>query len=233
MVWQKIDDQFGVSKKVVRIPRRRRQQCVGLWVLALNYAGRSLTDGILDSAELDDLDARSTDVAELVRVELWHTAGHDCDRCEQPVPGAVVIHDFLIYNPSKEKVLADREAERVRKMSQRDKRRTPGSVPDVSEHPVPDPVPRLTDMTNVPESSLEILARAAELGINDLPKVQALLSRTVNGAMTLKGAYFLARHIIGNSKMPVDRPYAYLETACRRPDEVCDLFDELDIAGVA
>ena len=145
MVWQKIDDQFGVSKKVIRIPRARRQQCVGLWLLGLNYAGRSLTDGLLEEHELDELGARAADVAELIRVDLWHGPGHACERCADVPAGAVIVHDFLVYNPSREKVEADREAERVRKASQRDKRRTPdgtsGGVRDVSEHPDPVPVP--------------------------------------------------------------------------------------------
>ena len=156
MPWQKIDDQFGVSKKVIRIPRSRRQQCVGLWLLGLNYAGRALTDGLLEEHELDELGARATDVAELVRVELWHDHTHGCDRCATPPSGAIVIHDFLVYNPSRARVEAQREAERVRKASQRDKRRTAGGtrsgIRGVSEHPDPDPDPINQDLMGHPDS---------------------------------------------------------------------------------
>ena len=115
MVWQRIDDQFGVSQKVIRIPRKRRQQCVGLWLLATNYSVRALTDGVLEAHELDELDARPTDIAELVRVGMWHGPQHSCGRCPRPPKGGVVVHDFLVYNKSRSQVEAEREKERVRK----------------------------------------------------------------------------------------------------------------------
>jgi hypothetical protein len=110
MVWQKIDDQFGVSKKVSRIPRKRRQQCVGLWLLALNASGRYSSNGVLESADLDEIDAKSADVDELVRVDLWHRAGHSCPRCVDPSDGGIAIHDFLEYNPDAESVAAGKES---------------------------------------------------------------------------------------------------------------------------
>lgn len=114
MVWQKIDDQFGVSQKVIRIPRKRRQQVVGLWTLAANYAVRALTDGVLEEHELDELDARDVDVAELVRVGLWHRHGDRCDSpaesCKPAPKGGVSIHDFLVYNRPRDSVAAEREA---------------------------------------------------------------------------------------------------------------------------
>ncbi len=114
MVWQKIDDQFGVSQKVIRIPRKRRQQVVGLWTLAANYAVRALTDGVLEEHELDELDAKDVDVAELVRVGLWHRHGDRCDsgedQCKPAPKGGVSIHDFLVYNRPRDSVAAEREA---------------------------------------------------------------------------------------------------------------------------
>lgn len=99
MVWQKIDDGFGVHKKVIRIPRKKRLEAVGLWTLALNYSGRAGTDGILDLSELHECLARPAMVDELIRVDLWHGADHACETCAQPASGGVVIHDFLEYNP--------------------------------------------------------------------------------------------------------------------------------------
>jgi hypothetical protein len=110
MVWQKIDDQFGVSKKVMRIPRARRQRCAGLWLLALNASGRYSTNGLLESGDLAELDARMVEVDELVRVRLWHRNGHDCARCEQPDAGGIVIHDFLDYNPDAGSVAAGQQS---------------------------------------------------------------------------------------------------------------------------
>ena len=152
MGWQKIDDQFGVSQKVIRIPRKRRQQVVGLWVLAGNYSARALTDGRLEAHELEEIDARPADVAELVRVGLWHRHGTACasEDCVPAPAGGVTIHDYLRYNPSRAEVEANREAERVRKASWRESKRSPsgtdnGTPPgsdSESGHPVPSrPVP--------------------------------------------------------------------------------------------
>jgi hypothetical protein len=108
MVWQKIDDQFGVSKKVSRLPRSKRLRCVGLWLLALNASARYGTNGVLELDDLSDLDARDADLAELVRVGMWHRTGHACARCVQPPAAGIVIHDFLEYNPDAESVAAVR-----------------------------------------------------------------------------------------------------------------------------
>jgi len=110
MVWQRIDDQFGVSKKVTRIPRKHRLAAVGLWELASNYSVRALTDGVLDDVELEEVLATPALVRELVRVELWHAAGHSCEHCAQPPERGVVIHDFLEYNPDASSVAAARES---------------------------------------------------------------------------------------------------------------------------
>lgn len=110
MVWQRVDDQFGVSKKVTRIPLKQRLAAVGLWELASNYSARESTDGVLDEAELESVLATRPLVAELVRVGLWHGPEHGCDHCVQPAVGGIVIHDFLEYNPDASSVAAERES---------------------------------------------------------------------------------------------------------------------------
>lgn len=259
MVWQKIDDQFGVSQKVIRIPRKRRQQVVGLWVLAANYAVRALTDGVLEEHELDELDAKDADVAELVRVGLWHRHSDKCDsppdQCRPAPQGGVSIHDFLVYNPSRAKTIADREAERVRKASQRQSKRSPTGTPPgrdpVSEHPVPvpsqsRPVPSpLTDMTNDPESSHvgdvvasrtdfgeEIAAEARRAGIDDLPAVLAILEPIV-GPLNPRHGIELAQVILRRAKAPVLQPTAYIARASEKRDEIRGIaIDVLDLPGV-
>jgi len=257
MVWQRIDDQFGVSQKVIRIPRKRRQQVVGLWTLANNYAVRALTDGVLEEHELDELDAKEPDVTELVRVGLWHSRGHKCGDCPQPPAGGIVFHDFLDYNFSREQVMADREKERVRKAAQRAKRGpsgTPDGTPDgrdpVSGDPVPsrpDPVPSpLTDVTQEPQSGpvgdgprqgldggeiVSLQARAA--GIKDLAQVLRLL-RPIVGHITEAGAIELVRERTKCSPTEVKNVDAYFARACKNsPDEVRDDYDRLDVAAIA
>jgi len=158
MVWQKIDDQFGVSKKVLKLPRREvraplRLACVGLWTLATNQSARLLSDGVIEAHELEELGATPTVVDELIRVGMFHGNGHDCDRCV-PVPaGDIVIHDVLHYNPSRDEVLEARAADAARKKKSREDRkqnpagvqpdagRNPTSAGAESSHPDPDPVP--------------------------------------------------------------------------------------------
>lgn len=257
MVWQRIDDQFGVSQKVIRIPRKRRQQVVGLWTLANNYAVRALTDGVVEEHELDELDAKELDIKELVRVELWHSRGHKCDACPQPPAGGIVFHDFLDYNFSREQVMADREKERVRKAAQRAKRGpsgTPDGTPDgrdsVSGDPVPsrpDPVPSpLTDMTHEPQSGpvgdgspngldgAEVISlKARTAGIKDLAEVMRLL-RPIVGAISEAGAIELVRETTSRARNEVKNVDAYFARACRSsPDEVRADYDRLDVAAIA
>lgn len=110
MVWQKIDDQFGVHKKVIRIPRKKRLEALGLWLLVLNYSGRQGTDGVVEEHELDECLGKPVVIDELVRVELWHGTGHACASCVQPPAGGVVIHDFLEYNPDAASTSGERES---------------------------------------------------------------------------------------------------------------------------
>lgn len=81
-----------------------------LYVCGIFYAGEHLTDGIVKPRIVE----RTANVPrkwtrELIRVGLWHEAGHDCDRCAQPAPGEVVVHDYLEHNRSK----AEAEAAKV------------------------------------------------------------------------------------------------------------------------
>jgi hypothetical protein len=118
MVWQRTDDQYGVSRKVTRISRKpievpTRLAAVGLDHLAMNYSVRHHTDGVIDMTELDELMAMPELIDALVAVDRWHLAGHDCARCIQPPEGSIVIHDFLVYNPDSATVAAGNDAKRA------------------------------------------------------------------------------------------------------------------------
>ncbi len=231
MVWQKIDDQFGISRKVIRIPKRNRLAAIGLWTLAGNYSVRALTDGALEQHELDELGAPAGIIAELVRVDLWHGHGHECVRCLPAPVGGVIIHDFLHYNPSKAKVLEEREAERVRKVSQRDKARTPSGTPGgsdaVSGHPVPSPGPDPIDVTTDTESS-QVPERASSGP--DL----VLLERVVGEPVSPRAAIELVQAITSKSKHQVRDVNAYIATVCRKsPAEVQQAYFDLDLGSVA
>ena len=119
MSWFRIDDTFGTHPKVLGIPRSRRKAAVGLWTLAGNWCARNLTDGALPIYMIEELGGDDDDVKDLLRATLW-----------EETPNGFQFHDYLDYNPSRARVLADRAAaaERQRQARERaaEKRRAAG-----------------------------------------------------------------------------------------------------------
>lgn len=111
MSWLKLSDDLWRHKKVAALDREDGDllEAMGLWVLAMSWVGEGLTDGRVPVRQLRRLAGDDTEaiVSRLVRVGLWERDGDD-----------VVFHDYLDYNPSREKVLAEREAaqERMRRV---------------------------------------------------------------------------------------------------------------------
>lgn len=271
MVWQKIDDQFGVSKKVTRIPRKQRLAAVGLWELAANYSVRALTDAVLDENELDEVLATPALTDLLIRVDLWHGTGHECDRCAQPPAGGIVIHDLLVYNPDVSSVKANRDIKSeggkqgnhirwherrgitdpscdwcaigdrfVVDVASDSLRNPPGPVPG----PVPErPTDIGTDTQSSPDPNVRafgpdefneiVTQRAQRAGIQNLGKLYALLTDTVNGHLSPTGAIELAEVIVSRSQQPVKDVDRYVASSCQKsPDDVQWHYDRLDL-GVA
>src|SRR5262245_10798864 len=109
--WVRLDDGFADHPKI----KRAGPLATWLHVAGLCYASRYSTDGHLPVeviptlASFQDLVVQvQTLVDRLVEVKLWERA-----------EGGFVIHDFLDYNPSAEKVKAEREAARQRMQAQR------------------------------------------------------------------------------------------------------------------
>lgn len=110
MAWVKLDDGFYMHPKVAG----RSPAAVGLHVSALCYCSQNLTDGLLPKG----MEKRITStpnvgklVAELVEAGLWHDDGTDWR-----------MHDYLDFQPTRAKVLADREASAKRQRDAREKR---------------------------------------------------------------------------------------------------------------
>jgi hypothetical protein len=99
VAWVKLDDGFFRHHKVLLAGRDARD----LALAALCHASASLSDGYIPAAALRQLaaDAQVANArrlaARLVEVGLW-----------EPAPGGYRIHDYLAYNPSRERVLATR-----------------------------------------------------------------------------------------------------------------------------
>ena len=104
MAWVRLDDQFPENDRVARLsPNAFR-----LYVIALCYASRNLTDGRLDkraigvSCAIMNAARPRNYVLELVRSELWKDLGE----------GSYQIVNYLDYNPAAEVVKARKEERR-------------------------------------------------------------------------------------------------------------------------
>lgn len=127
MSWFKVDDTAHAHPKL----RGASLAAIGLWTLGGSYAAQYLTDGTVH-AHFVKTNATAPQLAKLVKAGLWHPAGHDCLRCPQPAQGDYFIHDYLEYNPSRAKVIAERERAAEKKRKQR---AGGGSSPDPDSNP--------------------------------------------------------------------------------------------------
>lgn len=128
MPWFKVDDTAHAHPKM----RRAGKSAVGLWVMCGSYAAAYLTDGIVPAETAAD--GTPTQIAKLLKAGLWHEHGHGCSRCAQPMPGDFVMHDYLRYNPSRTRVLAERDREAEKKRQQRAGGGPAGGPPEGNGH---------------------------------------------------------------------------------------------------
>jgi hypothetical protein len=155
-MWAKLDDAILDNPKIIRAGAAGFL----LHVAAITWCARNLSDGFIpkrrvwglihlgdlgtaiaappacgpDEDRFNPLDAH--EIAEdLARIGLWHDRGEFWE-----------LHDYLVYNPSRAKVLADREHERAKKARQKKARGdsrgdSPVDSAGILAHPVPVPVP--------------------------------------------------------------------------------------------
>ncbi len=101
MPWVKLDDAFFDNVKVIRAGRDARD----LYLAGLCFCARQLTDGFIPEGQVPRLAADASVeggaalAAKLVDVGLWTVAD-----------GGYEVHDYLVYNPSREQSLALRQA---------------------------------------------------------------------------------------------------------------------------
>lgn len=81
---------------------------VGLWVLALGYCGRNLTDGLFPAGKLRrwGVSAEDPAVAELLTAGRWHGPGHECGDCPEVPAGQMYVHAYLEHQRSRAEVEA-------------------------------------------------------------------------------------------------------------------------------
>jgi hypothetical protein len=131
MSWFKTDDSFHEHPKVLSIPEDRRTEAIGLWLTAGLWSARFLTDGMVPAYVVLPADKRRVTRVVLPKLlvlsGLWHDSGCGCNRCPRVPPDHYLFHDWAVYQPTAEKVLAKRKREadklaawRARKAAERD-----------------------------------------------------------------------------------------------------------------
>lgn len=108
MTWLKIDDGFAQHPKIEELS----DGAFRLHVAAMAYAARNLTDGFIPSRTALRLThtAKPKHLKELTEVGLWDQGGDD----------GWMIHDYLLYNPSRAHVEAERQWGAQRQAMHRD-----------------------------------------------------------------------------------------------------------------
>lgn len=109
MAWVRLDDQLHAHPKIQEA-WQKDPAAVGLHVLALSHVGCYLTDGYVSEAFVKTLlptvGRRRKVAGVLVDAGLWEPAVTDA---------GFWIHDYLIYNESRERILSRRAADSARK----------------------------------------------------------------------------------------------------------------------
>lgn len=114
MTWVRYDDSFPIHRKVAPLD----DATFRLHSEAIFWCSRNTTDGRIAADELHTISTRATvqRVGKLIGRNLWHAAGHECpsEKCPPAGPDGWVIHDYLEYQPTKEKVRAEAAAKAER-----------------------------------------------------------------------------------------------------------------------
>lgn len=218
MAWVKIDDRFFLNPKVMQAGLEAR----ALFISGLCFCAGELTDGFIATpairklavlADVEDIDGSS---ARLLNLGLWEAAD-----------GGVQVHDYLEYQPSRERVLATREA-RAEAGSRGGKQKASNLLAqgqdaatnnDVAKScPVPIPVPLVKDSLQEggggpPERRLtprEIATTTLrEFGVSDktVERTLAVFDDTDMPRMALTAAKFVS-HWDGKRLKDHDRAWA-------------------------
>ncbi|GAA2577725.1 hypothetical protein [Microbacterium binotii] len=215
MPWFKVDDALAMHMKAFAAGN----QALGLWVRAGSWSMHQLTDGFIPQGLLPALGGTWDDAAALLNAGLWH-----------PAEGGYQFHDWAEYQPTREQVLAEREAaaERKRRSRQRSQEASQrdSSVTDAASHSSPSrPVPTrpLTDYVSQSESddSTEQRARNIIQGLGISPdKLLTHISARVGVAVSAEEAMRVATDVLARGG-EVLKPQAYvLRSITNDPDAI-------------
>lgn len=254
MAWVRISDDFAEHPKL----RDLSAPAVAMWAAGIAYANRNLTDGVIPrrvTAGLINLDGlyeptanRSYRpitpgdlVAQLIAHELWHDCDHNCDSGCAPISETeYIIHDYLEYQPSRDKVLINREKTRARVSRHRSRigtdgngvtsgdtnggvTRAPKSQPQELPRPIessPYSVGRADTTDSVPSSKF-LEGMAARAGITDVPAIVQLIADKTGIHITGDRAIGVGKWILDKSTQHIAVPQRYVMAAiAKSPAEI-------------
>lgn len=120
MTWVRFDDQFPIHRKIGGLS----DALYRLHTESIFWCARNMTDGVIFRAEFKQVSrkAKPKNAELLVSFGLWHEAGKLCTSCAESLAEAGtpeptdgwVIHDYLQFQPSRSKVVQDRQAKAER-----------------------------------------------------------------------------------------------------------------------
>lgn len=150
MTWFKVDDKFWSHRKT----RTLSDAAVALWVRAGSYSGDHLTDGVIETHDIEFLNGTKSAAEELVTAGLWlhHVRGY-------------CFHDWTEYQPTK----AKRDAERAswRERQARSRKSDTSSLPVPSRPESRRESRRDTTVTPTPPPISQVLAELERKVAND------------------------------------------------------------------
>lgn len=115
MAWFKVDDKLHSSRKLLKIPRRYRLACLGLWTLAGSWSADQETDGLVPDHMIEEWGASQTLVDWLVKVDLWLA-----------VPDGSQFKNWMEYQPTRAENEGKREKNREKMRHWRERKRVTG-----------------------------------------------------------------------------------------------------------
>ncbi|WP_052069773.1 hypothetical protein [Streptacidiphilus albus] len=194
MPWFAVDDGFDNHPKI----RKAGNAAAGLFCRLGAYAARHTTEGHVPGPVARDY-GTPAQFRKLAGLGMLHVRGHECPRCEQPEAGDWVIHDYLLYNRSKDEVEQAREAGAERQRRRRArlaeerasiKTATPTGVPTETSGETPDVTPTETsgetpDCDNIRRSEPTVTPDFAEERARLAPPLPSLPPTEVGNASKL------------------------------------------------
>lgn len=249
--WVRISDDFTEHPKI----RDLSAPAVAMWLAGIAYANRNLTDGIIPARVTGGLiitsgvfersgrgyrEVTASDVVrQLVAQGLWHDLDSSCATCPRASSRQeYVVHDYLEYQPSREKIQVEREKTRTRVERYRAARNDSNGVGnavtdtrtngDVTRAPKSQSqeLPRQTESshdsyreegaTDSAPSSKFLEKYAAQAGLIDVPAIVEQLATHTGIRVTGDRAIGVARWILDKSPRPPRAPQRYVLTAIER-----------------